>query len=75
MEKVRRATSRTAIQHALRKINYSLRALPNVEEFKVTGSIGNTYHVMRIESVAWECTCPDYRFRRRTCKHIRRINI
>jgi hypothetical protein len=75
MEKIRRSTSRTSIQRALRKINYALRVLPNVKEFTVAGSKGKTYYVMRVETAAWECTCPDYRFRRRTCKHIKRINI
>ena len=49
--------------------------VPLIKEFEAEGSVGKTYKVMRIKQVVWTCTCPDYRFRQRECKHIRRINI
>ncbi|KKK43899.1 hypothetical protein LCGC14_3167810, partial [marine sediment metagenome] len=57
------------------------RALPNVTEFKIASSglqlkaSAETYYVMRIEAVTWTCTCPDFRFRRRECKHIKRYSF
>lgn len=85
MSKIHKATKRAEICKRLRKINYAKRALPDIREFKVESfepapslrraKINKVYYVMRIESVAWECTCPDYRFRRRACKHIRRLSI
>ena len=62
----------------LRKINYTKRALPNVTEFPTASTSGKdreTYYVMRVEEVTWTCTCPDFRFRRKQCKHIRRYSI
>ena len=60
----------------LRKINYALRALPNVTEFTVAATQGTSvYYVMRTEAVTWTCTCPDFRFRTRECKHIKRYSF
>ncbi len=74
----KKVTNQQAIQQELKKINYSLHVLPNVTEFPVVSLSDlegkkTTYHVMRIESVTWECTCEDYRFRRHVCKHIKHI--
>ncbi len=46
---------------------------PKVErtEFKVTGSKGNTYTVIKEGSRA-TCTCPGYSFRK-TCKHLEMV--
>jgi hypothetical protein len=46
---------------------------PKVErtEFKVTGSKGNTYTVIKEGSQA-TCTCPGYSFRK-TCKHLEMV--
>ena len=70
-----RATKRTEILAELRKMNYFPRALPDIREFQIEASGENKiYYVMRIESIQFTCTCPDYRFRQRTCKHIKQIN-
>jgi hypothetical protein len=52
------------------------RKFPKTEEFEIgSRTNGETYKVMRIESVAYTCTCPDHRFRQRDCKHIRQVRI
>ena len=71
--------TREETRAALRKINYALRALPDVREFPVASATGTrngneTYYVMRYEAVKWTCTCPDFRFRGRECKHIKRYS-
>ena len=67
--------TREQVAGKLRKINYALRALPNVTEFKEVGSKNETYHIMRREAVTWTCTCPDFRFRVKKCKHIKRYSF
>ncbi|KKK54831.1 hypothetical protein LCGC14_3080730 [marine sediment metagenome] len=68
--------TREETRAALRKINYALRALPNVTEFKIAATKGtDIYYVMRTEAISWTCTCPDFRFRRKECKHIKRYSF
>lgn len=43
-----------------------------VKAFNVPGDQGDEYIVSKVQRTMWECTCPDYRFRRRECKHIMR---
>lgn len=39
------------------------------EIWDVSGG-AEVYVVKRDEAGAWQCSCPDHRFRRRRCKHI-----
>ena len=67
--------TREQVAGQLRKINYTKRVLPDVREFLITSTTNTeTYYVMRIKSTTWECTCPDFRFRRKECKHIKRYS-
>jgi len=74
-ETLSKEAARKSIATKLRKINYSVRTLPDIRSFDVPSRSKEIYHVMRLETVTWECTCPDYRFRRRQCKHIKKYAI
>ena len=39
--------------------------------FRVVGSTGDIYYVGYDYDDGWFCPCPDYKFRKHECKHIR----
>jgi hypothetical protein len=46
---------------------------PVKTEWTVTGSRGDNYNVKNLGEGKWSCTCAQYKYRRKECKHIKGI--
>lgn len=44
----------------------------NIKMYLVSGSSGHNYFVTR-NGQEYLCTCPDYLFRKKECKHIKQV--
>lgn len=45
----------------------------HIATYEVVGSSGRTYHVSSYTDGTYVCTCPDFEFRQRHCKHIKQM--